>query len=222
MQLYAIIVAGGLGTRMGNNLPKQLMPINGKPIIAHTITAFQNTQLNFNYIVVCHANYIPQMQTALQQFAHLKIKVIAGGNQRYNSVQNGLKLITDTVPSIVLVHDAVRCLVSPTLIKNLVNNAMLFGNAIPAIPVTDSMRLIVNNNNTNIDRATLKIVQTPQAFANTVIQPCFKNNYQPNFTDEATVCELAGVKINLIAGEETNIKITYPSDILFAENILKQ
>jgi 2-C-methyl-D-erythritol 4-phosphate cytidylyltransferase len=221
MQLYAIIVAGGTGTRMQSNLPKQFIKINGKSVIQHTINAFINSQLVFNFIVVSHKNFMPLMQTELNAFTQANIQLIEGGAQRYNSVQNGLACIPTNQNAIILVHDAVRCLVSPELINNLVAQATVNGNAIPVVDVKDSMRLITaNNQNKAIERTSLKIVQTPQAFLNTVIQPCFKASFKPEFTDEATVCELAGVKINLVAGQETNIKITYPSDVLFAQNIL--
>jgi 2-C-methyl-D-erythritol 4-phosphate cytidylyltransferase len=223
MQLNAIIVAGGLGTRMNNNMPKQLMLINGKTILQHSVEAFINTGLSFNFTIVCHANFIDAMQAALANLKIDNINFVTGGQSRYQSVQNGLNAIIDKKESIILVHDAVRCLIKPQLIINLIALCRTAGNAIPTINVKDSMRILkANNTNAAIDRSILQIVQTPQAFLSSIILPVFKQNDNPLFTDEATVCELSGHAIHLVPGDETNIKITYPSDIIFAQQILNK
>lgn len=220
MQVYAVIVAGGTGSRMNATIPKQLMLIEDKPIIYHCISAFLAATANINFVVVCHADFKTDIMNALKDFAKANISFCTGGNTRYESVQLGLQLCADD--SIVLVHDAVRCLASPTLINAIINNAMQYGNAIPFIDVKDSMRIVDNKGNRAIDRDCLKIVQTPQGFKTNIIKPIFKQVYQSNFTDEATVCELSGIDIHLIEGEETNIKITYPTDLIFASSVLSK
>jgi 2-C-methyl-D-erythritol 4-phosphate cytidylyltransferase len=218
MQVYAIIVAGGIGSRMQSTTPKQLLHVHGKPIIYYTVAAFVAANTNINIIVVCHSAIQQQIADALAPLnAH--ITYCHGGLSRYESVQQGLSTINQPT-GLVLVHDAVRCLVSPTLIQRVIQETTIHGNAVPAIDVKDSMRIVNDNTNKAIDRKLLKIVQTPQAFLLEALQPIFKQSVQPQFTDEATVCELAGVNIHLVAGEETNIKITYPADLQFAQTLL--
>jgi 2-C-methyl-D-erythritol 4-phosphate cytidylyltransferase len=219
MQLYAIIVAGGTGSRMQSAVPKQLLSIHNKPVIYHTVSAFAKANAAIKIIVVCHATIQQEIQQALTSLTNINITYCQGGNSRYESVQQGLAQITET-QGLVLIHDAVRCLVTPQLIQHITQEAIQHGNAIPVINVKDSMRIINGENNTAIDRNLLKIVQTPQAFLLTTIQPVFKQAVQPHFTDEATVCEQAGIAIHLVQGEETNIKITYPADLQFAQHIL--
>jgi 2-C-methyl-D-erythritol 4-phosphate cytidylyltransferase len=149
-----------------------------------------------------------------------RVQITAGGSTRFESVKNGLALVTE--PSIIFVHDGVRCLLSEKLIRNCYGQAMEKGSAIPAVTATDSIR--INNGSTHypVDRNTVSIIQTPQTFQSAILIDAFKQEYQPGFTDEATVVEAAGNKVFLIEGEHNNLKITRPIDLFIAEKLLEE
>ncbi len=149
-----------------------------------------------------------------------RVQIIVGGTTRFHSVQNGLKEVTH--PSIVFVHDGVRCMVSQKLISNCYEQALEKGSAIPAVIATDSIRIIQNSSHHTIDRNQVKIIQTPQTFASAILLKAFEQEYSPAFTDEATVVEASGKKVFLIDGEYTNIKVTRPLDLFIAEKYLAE
>src|SRR6185369_10277413 len=149
-----------------------------------------------------------------------RIKITAGGDTRFQSVKNGLKLVEEE--SIVFVHDAVRCLASADLVHRCYELAAQTGSAIPVIRSKDSVRLVDEESNEPIDRSKIAFVQTPQTFHSKILIPAYQIDYKDKFTDEATVVEAYGLKVSLIEGEETNIKITKPMDLLIAEKILDQ
>lgn len=216
MEKYAVIVAGGQGTRMGSALPKQFLPLAGKPVLYHTIQAFISAFTDIHIILVLPAAHISYAQIVLQAFPErIDLTIVQGGETRYHSVQNGLKAVTED--SIVFVHDGVRPLVSPKLIQACYAQAMEKGSAIPVIPIADSMRLLSDEGSTVVNRQQLRIVQTPQTFLSAVLLPAFEQPYSEAFTDEATVVEAHGTKVDLIAGERHNIKITTPEDLVMAE-----
>lgn len=219
MEKYAVIVAGGSGTRMGAAVPKQFMLLKGKPLLWYTLTAFTDAYNDVHIILVLPEQYAKKGYVLAQSVPALKnIKIVSGGNTRFESVKNGLAHISH--PSMVFVHDGVRCLIRPPLIHRCYAGAIETGNAIPAIGMTDSVRIETSNGNQPVDRSKLRIIQTPQTFLSEVIGDAFLTDYQESFTDEASVVEYAGGKINLVEGEPTNIKITRPLDILIAEEIL--
>ncbi len=223
MNIYVIIAAGGTGTRMQSAMPKQYLLLNEKPIIYYTIQQFKKAVPNIKCIIVVPPNYLQQTQKILQENNIAEnCTVIAGGKTRFHSVQNGIAAINET-EAILLVHDAARCLVSVNLIQKCVQTTIEKGNAVPAILLTDSIRQ-VNEKNTNkiIDRNLLRSIQTPQTFYLHTLQKAFAQKYIATFTDEASVVELIGKKINLIDGESTNIKITNPIDLIIAEQFLKK
>ena len=149
-----------------------------------------------------------------------RIRITAGRDTRFQSVKNGLQLVEDE--SMIFVHDGVRCLLSTDLIKRCYDQAIETGSAIPAISSKDSVRLITEEGNEAFDRSKVKLIQTPQTFHSKILLPAFNIDYKDKFTDEATVVEAFGLKVFLIEGEENNIKITRPVDMLFAEKILDQ
>lgn len=221
MNRAAVIVAGGSGTRMGKELPKQFLKLKGKPILIHSILTFIRAYPEMKVIVVLPADYISYIeQLLLEESIKGDIVLVEGGPTRFNSVKNGLAHVGDA--EIIFVHDAVRCLISSQLIKSCSDAATQHGSAIPAIPVRDSMRRVNPEDNTStiVDRDHLVIVQTPQTFKQTILLPAFDVAYQSIFTDEASVVEKTGHKVHLIPGEETNIKITFPEDLAYAEWIL--
>jgi 2-C-methyl-D-erythritol 4-phosphate cytidylyltransferase len=219
--IYVVIVAGGQGTRMGMALPKQFLPLNGKPILYYTIAAFAKALPKAQIILVLPESDISKLQMVLQHFEErIELNVVSGGATRFDSVKNGLQNLPQD--AIILVHDGVRPFVSEELIKRCVHEAQQNGNAIPAIQVVDSIRVISAKASSPINRDLLRIVQTPQAFKGSLLLPAFEQAYQSNFTDEATVVEKMGYTINLVEGDKNNIKITTPEDLQIAELILQQ
>lgn len=218
MNRVAVIVAGGSGTRMGNDLPKQFLKLKGREILLHAVDAFINAYADIKIILVLPKDYISFAKVLVgEQNYSNTIDVVEGGATRFDSVKNGLHHVGDA--EIVFVHDAVRCLVTPNLIRECSKSAEIKGSAVPVIPVRDSMRRVDTHGNTStiINRENLVIVQTPQTFKTNILVSAFNVSYSPQFTDEATVVEAAGQEIHLIPGEETNIKITFPEDLDYAE-----
>lgn len=222
MKKYAVIVAGGSGVRMGSSIPKQFLLLNDKPIIVYSILAFLHAYNDIEIILVLPENYIAEGKRIISAFGlpANKINVVAGGQTRFHSAQNGLMQVKDE--AVVFVHDAVRCLVSADLIKRCYEQTIQLGSAIPAITATDSIRIEKENYPEVVDRNLVKIVQTPQTFLSNILLPVFEQEYQETFTDEATVVEAFGKQIFLIEGEKNNIKVTTPIDLIVAENLLLQ
>ena len=220
MKKYAVIVAAGSGLRMGTSIPKQFLLLHGKPIVWYTIETFLQAFDDIEIILVMADDYMDTGKKIIQTTKSPDhIRLIAGGETRFHSVKNGIQHIHH--PSIVFVHDAVRCLVSQALIHNCYHAAMEKGNAIPAIKSTDSIRIEKENGNEVVDRNKVMIIQTPQTFQSDIIKSAFAQDYSETFTDEASVVEQQGIKINLVEGEKTNIKITQPIDLIIAEHLLK-
>lgn len=218
MEKFALIVAGGSGTRMGSDIPKQFMPLAGKPVLLHTLDAFKAAYDDTRFIIVLPESFLKEGEGILTDAGYNLnlIKVVAGGRSRYHSVQNGLKWVDND--AIVFVHDAVRCLVTPNLIKSCYASAVQYGSAIPAIPVRDSIReMTLENISVAVNREKLRIIQTPQTFRSDLLKSSFSQEYREEFTDEASVLEFQGVHIHLIEGEQTNIKLTFREDLEFAE-----
>ena len=220
MEKTAVIVAGGIGARMNSIMPKQFLLLNSKPILFYTIDTFLKSYPDLKIILVLPEEHIAAGQEIIDAFFdYERIQFTAGGRTRFHSVQNGLALIKEEC--IVFVHDGVRCLVSTDLIKNCYEAALEFGSAIPVVDCKDSVRLLKGEDSEAVDRRIVKMVQTPQAFHSKILLPAFKIDYKDKFTDEATVVEAFGLKVNLIEGEEDNIKITNPIDVIKAEYLLK-
>jgi 2-C-methyl-D-erythritol 4-phosphate cytidylyltransferase len=219
MKKYAILVAGGSGTRMNTSTPKQFLLLSNKPLIYYTINTFLSAFNDIEIVLVLPEEHVETGATIISTyFQDKKITIAIGGKTRFDSVKNGLKLVTEN--SIVFVHDAVRCLVSADLISRSYHQAVEKGNAIPAIASKDSVRIVTGDTNKSIDRTTVKQIQTPQVFKSDILLPAFETAFQSFFTDEATVVEHFGHPIYLIEGEENNIKITHPIDLLIAENLM--
>lgn len=221
MKTYAVIVAGGSGTRMGSDLPKQFLPINGVPILIHTIRAFLSAMEDVQIVVVLPELHLEAGRQYLAQFLpDLQAILVQGGPTRFDSVRNGLSVTDDE--AIVFVHDAVRCMVSPALIRQCYQDTQLYGSSVPAVAVKDSIRRMEGAHSVVVDRSVLRAIQTPQTFPAGELKKAFQQPNQPSFTDEATVWESYGKTVHLTEGEERNIKITYPTDLLIAEQLLTQ
>jgi len=221
MKKYAIIVAGGSGTRMGGHLPKQFMLLRDKPVLYYTLKTFIESYEDLQVILVLPMDYTDMGQEIIDAFFDKdRIRITAGGDTRFQSVKNGLALVEEE--SVVFVHDGVRCLLTKELIHRCYAMAVETGTAIPAIPSKDSIRLITDEGNAAFDRNRVMLIQTPQTFHSKIIVPAFQIDYKDKFTDEATVAEAYGMKVSLVEGEETNIKITRPVHLLLAEQILAE
>lgn len=220
MNKNAIIVAGGLGIRMGGAVPKQFLLLRDKPVLYYTVKAFLESYDDLQIILVLAADYIDMGQEIIDAyFDKERIKITAGGETRFQSVKNGLALVEKE--SIIFVHDGVRCLISKNLIHRCYNEAVRTGTAIPAIASKDSTRLLTDEGSEAFDRKKVMLVQTPQTFHSKILLPAFQIDYNYKFTDEAAVAEAYGIKVSLVEGEEDNIKITTPVDLLIAERILE-
>ena len=220
MKKVAVIVAGGAGVRMGGDLPKQFLLIGDKPVLYFTLKAFLEAFNDISIVLILPSEHLKKgREIASNYFSEHRINLVAGGETRFHSVKNGLASIGQN-PCVVFVHDGVRCLVSPELIQRCYNATLEFGMAIPAISSKDSIRLVEAENNKVLDRKNVMLIQTPQTFKSELLLSAFDTPYKDSFTDEATVVELAGAKIHLVEGEESNIKITKPVDLLIAKQYL--
>ena len=220
MHKYAIIVAGGSGIRMGSPVPKQFLLLRGKPVLWHTVSAFITAYADIEIILVLPASHLDAGNDLVNAFPTHKIQITTGGDNRFSSVKKGLQFVVEK--SVVFVHDGVRCLVTPALIRRCYEATIEKGNAVPAVMATDTIRIVTGPDNEQIDRDNVRIIQTPQTFFSDLLLIGFEQDYLPRFTDEASVVERTGIKINIIPGDGSNIKITQPVDLLIAEKILQE
>lgn len=220
MKFFAVIVAGGSGTRMNSEIPKQFLLLNGKPVIMHTISAFSALLEKPEIIVVLNQNQFSYWKSLceLHQF-DIKHQLVAGGETRFHSVKNALAQINEA--AVVAIHDAVRPLIAGEIISNAYQQALKTGNAVVAVPSKDSVRWQKANGETqNLSRNEVFLVQTPQTFHLDILKKAYQQSYSDDFTDDSSVVERSGEKINLIEGNSKNFKITFPSDLLIAEMLL--
>ena len=219
MKKYAIIVAGGSGTRMGTDIPKQFLEIKGKPVLMHSMNRFFNFDSNINIIVVLPEHQIEYWQKlcVVHNFI-VPHQIVKGGTERFYSVKNGLSLVEEN--ALVAIHDAVRPLVSKQTINDAFESAIQCGSGIPAVAMNESIRQFNGENNFAVNRSNFKIIQTPQCFASSAILMAFNQGYKAEFTDDATVLEAAGDKVYLTKGNIENIKITTPHDLIIASTLL--
>ncbi len=221
MKKFAVIVAGGSGLRMGTAIPKQFLQIKDRPILWYTLEAFLKAFEDIILIVVLPSDHVGTGQHIFTTTSDpSRIRFTEGGPTRFHSVKRGLTHIQQH--SIVFVHDGVRCLVSTELIHRCYQKAQQAGNAIPAVAAHETIRLETMDGSRQIDRDKVRIIQTPQTFYSDIIKAAFEQEYDEQFTDEASVVERLGIKIELVDGEATNIKITQPMDLLIAEKVLEE
>lgn len=218
MKKFAVIVAGGSGSRMNSATPKQFLSLNNKPLLWYSVNAFLQAFSDLTVILVLPRDYITQVALIFNEEELKRIQVAEGGSTRFHSVKNGLNLVPDD--AVVFVHDGVRCLVSEHLIRRCYEQAIEKGSAIPYIPATDSIRVLKEDEHAVADRNKIAIIQTPQTFLSNILKPAFETEYKDAFTDEACVAEHAGTTVYLIQGEFENIKVTRPVDMLIAAQIL--
>ena len=204
---------------MKSDIPKQFIELNGKPVVMHTIEKFVKAIPSIKIILVLSEALNSEWKALCSKYNFtLELELINGGETRYHSVKNGLSLVPDA--SLVGIHDAARPLVSSETILKTFALAEDRGNAAPAVPVTDSLRSVRGKENTAVDRNNYCIVQTPQCFHSELIKKAFLKAYKPEFTDDVTVLEAFGEKINLTEGNRENIKITTAFDLVIAEQLM--
>ena len=219
MKKFALIVAGGSGNRMKNNIPKQFLELNGRPVLMHTFDAFLRYDTQIEFILVLPKNQIELWKTLCDTHKFdVKHKIAFGGETRFDSVKNGLELIPDE--GIVFIHDGVRPLISEKTIENCFETALDKGNALPVIQVSESVRMVEGLENFPVDRSKYFLVQTPQTYKTQLIKKAYRMVNSKSFTDDATVLESFGETIHLVDGNRENIKITFPEDLVYAEILL--
>lgn len=219
MERYMIIVAGGSGKRMGSDVPKQFLPINGKPILMRTIERIKQYDSNISIIIVLPENQISYWKLLCSEYAfNLPCTIAFGGKERFYSVKNALTYVPDDC--LVGVHDGVRPFVSNETLDRLFEVAEKNSAVIPAIAPHESVRMDTGDSNSIIDRNIVKLIQTPQIFHSSLLKKAYSTDYKTMFTDDASVVEqVMGNKIKLVEGNRENIKITTTFDLMMAEVI---
>lgn len=224
---YAIIVAGGSGSRMKSDIPKQFLVLKGKPILLRTIEQFLKVEACKIILVLPKSEqqyWLQEIATKYKSsevFLSNRITLADGGKTRFQSVKNGLSAI-DSNEGVVAVHDGVRPIISPELIKNSFVEARKYGAVVTSVALKDSIRQIIDESKENhaVDRNTFRLMQTPQTFTLQLLKSAYEQTENALFTDDASVVEAMGQKITLIEGDYKNIKITTPEDMVVAEALI--
>ncbi len=212
---YAVIVAGGKGLRMGANVPKQFLPVNGLPILMRTIKRFREYDNALRIILVLPKEQHEYWNELCKNYHFTDAyAVVEGGDTRFHSVKNGLAAIPDGTEGVVGVHDGVRPFPSTDVIRACYETARTAKAVIPVVPVVETLRHIVDGSKTEtVARGDYRLVQTPQTFDIQLLKRAYAQPYQDGFTDDASVVESIGQEITLIEGNRENIKITTPFDL---------
>lgn len=221
MKYYAVIVAGGAGNRMQTETPKQFLLLNNLPVIMHTIKAFALSEFQPKILVVLNQEQHSYWSKLCLEFNfNIPHTIISGGTERFHSVKNAIDTISEE--SIISIHDAVRPMVSKDLIDKSFQHAFQKGNAIAAVKPIDSIRRKKDDDTEAVNRDDFFLIQTPQVFKSDIIKNAYNLPFNIYFTDDASVVEESGIRVNLIEGERNNIKITYPADLDIAEWFLNK
>lgn len=215
-----IIVAGGKGLRMGSDLPKQFIPIAGKPVLMRTIEAFHSYDSNIDIILVLpYSHHVYWKELCANYHFGIPHTIAMGGETRFHSVKNGLGLING---GIVAIQDGVRPFASKEMIARCFDAAKRYHAVIPVIDSTDSLREMIDGTKSRIiDRSGIRLVQTPQVFHTDILKKAYETEFKDTFTDDASVVEAMGIDVHLVKGEVTNIKITTPLDLKIGELIVR-
>jgi 2-C-methyl-D-erythritol 4-phosphate cytidylyltransferase len=218
MKLYVLIVAGGSGKRMHADTPKQYIEVAGKPVLMHTIEKFRAFDSSIEIITVLPENQLMFWNGLQKEYSfNIPHTLVKGGKSRFYSVRNGLQFVDE--PGLVAIHDGVRPFVSIDTIKRCFETAGKLGNAVPVISPSDTLRKVTETGSEVVNRLNIRQVQTPQVFHSDLIKKAYLQDYLPEFTDDATVLEKTGEKINLVEGNRENIKITNPEDLIIARSL---
>lgn len=219
MSKTAIITAGGIGKRMGLKVPKQFMLLNGKPLLYWTIEKFYKFDSKMQILVSLPKEWIKFWEDSCEEYQiRIPHKLVEGGTERFHSIQNALQFATG---DLIAIHDGVRPFVSVNLIQNGFETAKLKGSAVPVVELKESIRTVSENSSKAVERNNFRIVQTPQTFQKEIIEKAYQQDFNSSITDDACLVESIGYEIQLIPGEDQNIKITTPIDIKLAEILIK-
>jgi len=221
MKHFAILTAGGTGTRMNAEIPKQFLKLGNLPILMHTVNRFHQFDNQITIILSLPENYIEYWKNLCAEY-HFTIKhhIVKGGKTRFHSIKNTLEIINES--GFVAVHDAVRPLVSLETLKRTFQTAEKKGNAVASYDIIYSLRKVEKDFNFAVNRSLYKEIQTPQTFDIEKLKEAYHLAYREEFTDDASVFEAAGNTINLVQGNPENIKITSPEDLIIAEALLNR
>ena len=218
---YNIIVAGGKGLRMGSDIPKQFLPIGGKPVLMRTLERFRQYSPTLQIILVLPKAQQDYWQKLCKEYAFdIDYQLADGGETRFHSVQNGLAKIPDNAQGVVGVHDGVRPFPSIDVIRNCYETAREKKAVIPVIPVVETVRHLKGDTSVTVPRNDYRLVQTPQTFDIQLLKAANRQPYNEGFTDDASVVEAFGFNITLVEGNRENIKITTPYDLKIAEVLI--
>ena len=222
MDRYAILVAGGKGLRMGSDIPKQFLPLRGRPVLMHTIDVFRRTYPDIHIILVLPREQQDYWRQLCGQHDYdVEVCVADGGETRFHSVRNGLSQIPDGARGVVGVHDGVRPFVSPETIRRCFEAAEEYGAVVPVVPVVETVRqVLADGSSMTVDRNAYRLVQTPQTFDIQLLKKAYGQPFDPFFTDDASVVEAMGHLIKLVEGNNENIKLTNPADLKLAEGMV--
>jgi len=216
---YAIIVAGGKGTRIKSVVPKQFIPLHGKPILMHTIEAFLEYSSETEIILVLPEDDVNRWNELCKTFHFTApLQIVHGGETRFQSVRNGLVLVPEN--SLVAIHDGVRPLVSSDIIGASFRLAAIHGTAVAAVRLKDSIRMTDQDTTRAADRSRFRMIQTPQTFKSDLIKSAYRTKEEASMTDDASVAEHAGHLISLFEGSYENIKVTTSEDLVVAEALI--
>ena len=216
MKKHIIVVAGGKGLRMGGDIPKQFLPVCGKPVLMRTLEAFYAYDSSIHMILVLPVSQQEYWKELCAKYHFtLSHDIADGGETRFHSVMNGLALVEGD--GWVGVHDGVRPFVSQEVIARCYEEASLKKAVIPVIGVVETVRKLTNEGSVTVPRDHYKLVQTPQVFEVALLRKAYQQTYTEMFTDDASVVEALGEKVYLVEGNRENIKLTTPFDLLLAE-----
>ncbi len=220
MKKYILIVAGGKGLRMGADIPKQFLPIGGKPVLMRTIETFYKYDSSIDMILVLPVEQQDYWKSLCKEYAFsIPHRIVNGGNSRFHSVKNGLALVEGE--GLVGVHDGVRPFVSQGVIGRCFSEAEKKKAVIPVVGMVETVRHLLGTGSETVDRDAYKLVQTPQVFSISLLKEAYKQEYTPEFTDDASVVEAMGVSVSLVEGNRENIKLTTPFDLIVANALVE-
>lgn len=221
MKKYAIIVAGGKGLRMGGELPKQFIPVEGRPVLMRTLDAFYACENSIQIILVLPRDHQPYWQELCREYQFaVPHRIADGGATRFHSVQNGLAFV-DEADALVAVHDGVRPFVSYEVIERCYQEAALHGAVVPVIPVVETVRHLLPEGSETVNRDAYRLVQTPQTFSVSLLRRAYEQPFCDAFTDDASVVEALGHVVHLVEGNRENIKLTTPFDLVVAQALVQ-
>lgn len=221
MKTYSVIItAGGIGKRMGSDIPKQFLEINNKPVLMHTIERFHSFDPDAEIVLTLPLDWQSYWKELIEKFKFdIPHQIIEGGEERFHSVKNAIRYCSG---DFIAIHDGVRPLVNFETLSRCWDLVKVTGAVIPVIPVKESLRKIDETGSVALVRSEYRLVQTPQCFSKEIIFDAYNQSYHSSFTDDASLVEMAGHNIALVDGNEENIKLTNPQDLKLAEIILQQ